>query len=472
VAIENSEAIRDRLLKKLSRERRFLTRYDDYFEGEQGLKYLAPEVREQIGTRLVDLLINLPRYTTDVYENRLDIEGFRFSGDDSGDKDLWSVWQHNDGDMLSQQAHRDSLAISRAYVLVGEGDTDMPLITAQSAFDAIHEDDPRTHNVRYGIHQWTDEDGTRWINLYYPTGRTTWFRKTGRTSGWQVDGTPEVNEFDLPRLVPLINDPRILGRQVASRSDQRLGRSVFHDLIGPTEGLNKILTDMMVSAEFHAMPRRWATGLAEDDFVGENGEALSTFEMIAGRIWGVSNKEAKFGQFPEANLDNFHSTAKLLVQFAFMMLGLPAHYLPFVGGNPASADAIRSSESQLVKRAERKQSALSTRWERVQRLVLLTQGKPDTENVRQIETMWGDPATPTFAQKADGTVKLVQAKDSSGRSIITVDQAREDLGYTQGQRDRMATADTVSQDATLAASVRAAADAERAAAGVNGVDGV
>jgi hypothetical protein len=102
----------------------------------------------------------------------------------------------------------------------------------------------------------------------------------------------------------------------------------------------------------------------------------------------------------------------------------------------------------------------------VQRLVLLTQGKPDDENARQIETMWGDPSTPTLAQKADATVKLVQAKDSSGRSIITVDQAREDLGYTQGQRDRMTEADQVSEDASLAAGVKAAADAERAAAGV------
>jgi hypothetical protein len=242
---------------------------------------------------------------------------------------------------------------------------------------------------------------------------------------------------------------------------------VFHDLLGPTEALNKILTDMMVSAEFHAMPRRWATGLTEEDFVDENGKALSTFEMIAGRIWGSDNEKATFGQFPEASLDNFHATAKLLVQFAFMMLGLPANYLPFVGDNPASADAIRASETQLVKRAERKQSVLSTRWERVQRLVLLTQGKADTDKVRQIETMWGDPSTPTLAQKADATVKLVQAKDSTGRSIITVDQAREDLGYTQGQRDRMASADAVAEDATLAAAVKAAADAERSAAGVS-----
>jgi hypothetical protein len=468
--IETPEAIRDRLLRKLSRERRHLIKYDDYFEGEQGLKYLAPEIREQIGTRLVDVVINLPRYTTDVYENRLDVEGFRLPGAETGDDDLWSIWQHNDGDDLSQQAHRDSLALGRSYVLVGEGDDDVPLITAQSAFDAIHEDDPRTHNVRYGINQWTEEDSSRWVNLFTPTGRTTWVRKT-TSSTWAVDGKDEVNTFNLPRLVPLINEPRQLGRLIPARRDQRLGRSVFHDLIGPTEALNKELTDMMVSSEFHAMPRRWATGLSENDFVGDDGKPLSTFEAIAGRIWGVENKDAKFGQFAEASLDNFQSTAKLLVQFAFMMLGLPANYLPFVGDNPASADAIRASETQLVKRAQRKQSVFSTRWERVQRLVLLTNGNADAESLRQIETMWGDPSTPTLAQKADATVKLVQAKDASGRSIITIDQAREDLGYTQGQRERMATADTIAEDASLAAGVKAAADAERAAAGVTSANG-
>lgn len=472
MVIENPEKIRDRLVRKLNVERRFLIKNDDYFEGEQGLKYLAPEVRAQIGTRLVDLLINLPRYTTDVYENRLDVEGFRLPGADSGDKGLWTVWQHNDGDMLSQQAHRDSLALGRSYVLVGEGDDDMPLITGQSAFDAIHEDDPRTHNVRYGINRWTDEDGARWINLFHPEGRVTWVQKGKRGGAWTLDGKAETNTFGIPRLVPMINDPRVLGRQISGRPDQRLGRSVFHDLLGPTEGLNKTLTDMMVSSEFHAMPRRWATGLKETDFTDENGNPIGTFEMIAGRIWGVENDKAKFGQFPEATLSNFHDTAKLLVQFAFMMLGLPAHYLPFIGDNPASADAIRSSESQLVKRAERKQSVLSTRWERVQRLVLLTQGKPDDEKIRQIETMWGDPSTPTISQKADATVKLVQTKDSSGRSIITVDQAREDLGYTQGQRDRMKEADQVSEDATLAAGVKAAADAERAAAGAPNANAV
>ena len=48
-----------------------------------------------------------------------------------------------------------------------------------------------------------------------------------------------------------------------------------------------------------------------------------------------------------------------------------------------------------------------------------------------LETLWRDASPPTFAQKADAVVKLVQAK------ILPVEQAREDLGDTAVQRERM-----------------------------------
>lgn len=458
------EDVRDRLLKSLRRETPQLTKNDNYFEGEQPLKFVAPALEQQLGTRIADLVINLPRFSVDAYEQRLDIEGFRFSGADSSDQDLWSIWQHNDGDLLSQQAHRESLALARAYAIVGEGDDKIPLITAESPFEAIHEDDARTHEVKYGLKQWQDEDKTRWVDLYYPNGRTTWFKRP-KTTSWAIDSAEE-NAFNLCRMVPLVNDPRVLGRYRPGKFDQRLGRAVFHDIIGPTDALNKVVTDMMISAEFHAMPRRWATGLKEDDFVDEaTGQVMDTFSMIAGRMWGTEAEKAQFGQFAEADLTNFHNTAKLITQFATMLLGLPSDYLPFVGDNPASADAIRAAETQLVKRAERKQSTLATRWERVQRLVLLTQGKPDAPEMRQIETLWRDPSTPTQAQKTDAIVKLVTAKDAAGNSIITVGQAREDLGYTQEQQRRMSGADSASSDAALSAAVQAAAEAERAVTG-------
>lgn len=430
----NFEDIRDRQMAKLALETPHLKRYDAFLEAEQPLEFLSPVLKAELEGRIKEMVFNLPRFATEVYDERLDLNGFRFRGSDNPDDELWSVFQANDGEMLSQQAHYEALGLGRAYAIVGEGE-EVPLITAESPFQAIHEIDPRTKEIASGIKTWRDLDGVDWCSLYHPFGRLTWWQDRGR---WKEDtGLAEANQFNLPRLVPIMNQQRMLARVRPGTRDFRIGRSIFHDVVGLTDAINKMLTDMMVSGEFHAMPRRWAVGLSEDDFVGDDGQPLKTWELIAGRIWASENKDTKMGQFKEADLTVFHNTVKLLLQTAAMLLGLPPHYLTFTGENPTSADAIRSSETQLVKRAERTQKSFSWSWERVNRLVLLTLGYPDTLETRQVETIWRDPSTPTVAQRADATTKLVTTKDGTGRSILPIEMAREDLGYTPSQRDRM-----------------------------------
>lgn len=460
---ELDEALR--LSRAIGRQKPMLEKNDQYFEGEQPLKFLAPVLQQELGYRLSPIVLNLALFAVDVYEHRLDIEGFRLGRGTEADGDLWDVWQENEGPYLSQQAHRESLALSRAYATVGpaESDGDAPVITIESAFDAIHEDDPRTKRVLHGLKKWTDLDKVQWMTFHHQNGWVTW-RKDRRE--WIEDKREDDNGFDLCALVPLMNDPRVLGRARPGKFDQRLGRSVFQPIISPLDALNKMASDMMVSGEFHALPRRWGTGLTEDDFVDDQGKALDTYSMIAGRMWGTtaSRKDAEFGQFPEADLSNFHNTIKLLMQVIAMQLGLPGTYLLFQGDNPPSADAIRASEAQLVKRAERKQQILSTRWEQVQRLVLMNMGREAEARPKQIETIWRDPSTPTVAQKADAIMKLVATKDSTGRSIVPIEQARVDLGYTDIEQERMRDWDeNVVLDPQIAAAGRPVNDAANGA---------
>ena len=467
-----------RLAGKLSRERKLLEENDSYFEGDQPLRFLSPALERELGYRLSPIVLNLAQFAVDVYDQRLDIEGFRvmsrsssligadgrmstgIESNTSADADVRDLWEENEGAFISQQGHRESLALGRAYALVGPGENegDAPIITMESPFDAIHEDDPRTKRVRLGLKRWRDPDKTRWMTLLRGDGSSVTWRLKG--SDWVEEEHTDANSQNLCALVPLVNDPRILGRIRKGRYDQRLGQAVFRPVLSPLNALNKIASDMMVSAEFHALPRRWATGLNEDDFVDDDGNAMDTFSMIAGRMWGTENEKANFGQFPEAELTNFHNTMKLLMQVTAMQLGLPAHYLLFQGDNPPSADAIRSSETQIVKRSERKQKSLSVRWEQVQRLALMELGRDEDARPKMIETIWRDPSTPTIAQKADAIVKLVQAKDSSGRSILPIEQARDDLGYTDIEQDHMRDWDqNAIQDAQIDAAMRSLNDA-------------
>lgn len=427
-----------RLDAQLGFQQQRMWRYDRYYEGEQEIQFLAPAMQAEFGDRFTSLVLNWLRLGADAYEARLDVEGFRYSGNDASDESLWGIWQANDLDEQAQQAHLDSIVLGHSYAMVTGGDAaidGLPRITVESPFQMTHMRDPMTRQVSVALKRWNELDGSRWAILFEPNRTLTLAGWKERHADWQVVNTDVHNLGKVP-VVPLVNRPRML------RPD---GVSEFHDVIPIADAANKMATDMMVSGEYHAMPRRWAAGMKESDFVDQNGSSIPTFSLTAGRLWATENEKATFGQFPEAQLSNFHQTIKLLGELASQMLALPPHYLSFVADNPASADAIRSSEVQMVKRVERKQVYLGGAWEDVMRLALRQQTGSWDPAARSLETQWRSASTPTVAEMADAVMKKVAAK------IIPIEQAREDLGYSPEQRRRMAEMDRMAAAGTLLA---------------------
>lgn len=431
------DSLIDELSNSLSACGPLLLKLDAYYEGEQAIRFLAPALQEEFGERITALILNWPRVVADAFENRLDVEGFRFAGDSSGDEDLWAVWQANDLDEQSQQAHLESIALSRSYVIVGSPDAegDAPIVTVESPLQVFAKRDPRTRRVTAAVKAWEEGEGSKKEQhrvLYLPDSTRHVVR--GK-DGWVLAGEVDKHELGRVPVVPLVNRPRIL------RPD---GLSEFHDVIPVADAANKMATDMMVSGEFHAMPRRWASGLKDEDFQDENGNPLNPWSRDAGTLWATTNTEATFGQFKESDLRVFHETIKFLGQIVGQLAGLPPHYMSTTSENPPSADAIRSSETQLVKRAERKQTYLGGGWEDVMRLILRFQSGAWDESARSLETIWRDPSTPTQSQKADATFKLATPVQN-GRAILPIEMAREDLGYTPEQRKRMAELDDAAE---------------------------
>ncbi|MEU2780538.1 phage portal protein [Streptomyces sp. NPDC007110] len=411
------------------KEKADLKRLDSYYEGTQPLSYMAPELQRELEETVRQVVINWPRLVVDAIEERLDVEGFRFPGHAEADEELWRIWQANDLDEQSQQGHLDALTMKRAYVVVGsnEDDETTPLVTVESALDMYAEHDPRTRKIAAAVKRWCEGEGKDEVEhatLYLPDVTIWWVKEDGV---WVEDPDFPRDEHDMGEVPVevLANRPRLKYRN---------GISELADVIPLSDAACKIATDMMVSAEYHATPRRVAFGFGEEDFVDEQGNKLSAFSRIIGRMWATSKSKtegAEVVQFPEADLKNFHSTISQLAQLVASLTGMPPHFLGQSTANPASADAIRSSEARLVKRAERKQRAWGGTWERVMRLVLRVRDGDWSDDARALETVWRDASTPTVAQAADAAVKKHQAK------IVPLRQTREDLGYSQAQIARM-----------------------------------
>ncbi|MFF7191779.1 phage portal protein [Streptomyces sp. NPDC008222] len=419
------EAWLKRLIQAHDQELPELKLMDAYYEGTQPLSYMAPEIQVELSDRMRQVVINWPQLVVDALDERLDIEGFRYAKSGPTADDLWEIWQANNLDEGSQQAHVDALALKRAYAIVGSNDEDeaTPVITAESALEVYAERDPRTRQEIAAVKRWEEPAAAGAMPvqnamLYLPDMRVQFEKQKG---AWvEVDR----DEHGLGQLlvVTLANRPRL------RHAD---GTSELRSVIPLSDAACKIATDMMVGAEYYIMPRRWATGVSRDDFADENGNPLGAISSLAGRMWLNESTEVKFGQFPEAQLTAFHDTLNQLARLVSSLTGLPPSFLGLATDQPPSADAIRASEARLVKRAERRQRAFGEGWERVMRLALLVRDGSLDPKARSLETAWRDAATPTFAQKADAVTKL----HASG--ILPTEQAWEDLGYSAEQRDRM-----------------------------------
>ena len=447
---------------RLANSRKTLNRNDAYFRGEHPLEFMQPLIKEKLDDRILPMIANFCEFVVETYEARLDVEGFDYPAPEGAPStdELWAAWRASDMDENASLAHTDALALGRSYMVVGDGESadDAPVVTVESALQMIDVRDARTRRVKSAGKFWTEPgdkpgEDTLWMGLWTPE-RDAVFRRGA--SGWVQDWEDRHGRGSVS-VVPLVCKPRVLDKS---------GRSIFQSLLPIADGLNKTLTDMMTSMEFHAIPRRWATGLNENDFKDEHGNDVSVFKLMADQVWAVESKEAKFGQFNEADLKNFHESAKLLIKMIGMLTALPGQATSFDTINPPSADAMRSAENDFVKREERLQVSFGGAHQEVQRHVIeRIMGRRPPE-ARLMETVWRDAATPTIAQKADAVVKKFQAR------IIPLEQARIDLGYSPEQRRTMREYDDHERAGTYRA-ILDAGDAEFAGvADADGPDGV
>jgi hypothetical protein len=259
--------------------------------------------------------------------------------------------------------------------------------------------------------------------LYLP-GSTVEYQRQADGS-WVEQERDDHGLGEVP-VVPIVNRLRLA---------DWCGRSELSPILPLAHAANKIATDMMVAAEFVALPLRGIFGVGPEDFEDAGGNKLTALQAMLGRLLTIPDDDgtARQFEFTSANLSNFHETINRLAQLVASIAGLPPHYLGMATDNPPSADAIRSNEARLVKRAERRQRAFGGSHEKANRIVRRIQEGDWDPALRRLETIWRDASTPTLAQKADAAVKLYNLPVP----IVPLRQTREDLGYSDAQIARM-----------------------------------
>lgn len=385
---------------------------------------------------------------------------------DATDTDAWRIWQDNELDATSQIGHTEALVKSIAYVLVSPFDDDRigtsPRITVETPDEVIVQLEPGTRRRIVGMKQWDDLDAKRtYATLYYPdrvekweairdatslalpapvsttplpaddpfhtggggtekpldagsfTGATSWQHRIVEGESW-----PLPHSLGVVPIVPIINRPRLDGT----------GESELSKVMTLQDAINTLAMNELVTSESAAIPQKWASGI-EIPKDPETGKDLEPFRPDTDRIISTPVPDAKFGVFEAADLGQFGDAIDRRVKRIASITRTPYHYFLDHGGQPPSGESLKSSETGLVRKAQRKTRHFGERWEEVMRLAFLVQGDPRGK-VTDAETVWANPESLTESEHIDALTK------SRASLKIPLEQLWEDANYTPAQRAR------------------------------------
>jgi hypothetical protein len=438
-----------RLYKRLQSQASASAFFDDYYRGVHPLPWLAPQAREEFRRILQMTTSNYMGLVVDSMVERLHVEGFRSESGDADD-DSWRIWQANNLDSDFGQALLEAGIGGCSYLLVApnKDDEKTPHIWVEHASQATVEFRPGTNRrVRAaGLKVW-DDDWTGQIHatLYLPDGiykyraerlksgasprNPQWVER--EVPGEQPNGQRK-NPLGVVPLVELPNNPRLLTG----------GVSELFDVTDVQDRINKTLADRLMTQDYGAFPQKWAKAWPDED---EDGNP-NTIDVGRNRMVTTDVKETEFGQWDSAPLDPYSAAKREDVKDIASRTRTPAQYLLGEMSN-VNGETLKASESGLVSKVRQRMRPFGEGAETAMNIARRIAGLPESP---RLETIWRNPEFRTEGELTDAVVKRLQSGISSLR------QAREDVGYSATQIERLEEDDSkvASNDPIIAASAK------------------
>jgi len=401
----------------------------DYYYGRHRLAFATEKFRSAFGTLLRAFADNLCAVVVDTVADRLQVTGFADEeGDAAVSAEAAALWRVNRMDRRSGEVHSEALRCGDAYVIVWPDATGTARLYPQAATACtVQYNDETPGQIVKGAKLWLTA-AKRWrLNLYYPDRIEKYATLTaGDGAGSGMSLTDSMFwEFETPgEAWPLANPyERVPIFHFANDAPMgAFGRSELADVMPLQDGLNKSVTDMLVAMEFMALPQRWVTGL-EVEIDEQTGKPKAPFTPGADRVWAVGAPDAQFGQFQQADLQQFVTVQEAFRVEIARVSRTPLHHLMPTASAFPSGEAMKTAEQPLLAKVRDRQIAWGNVWEDVLTLALTMSGIPPAGG---LTCNWLDPAP----RNERALVETLVLKQQLG---VSAAQLLREAGYTDEQ---------------------------------------
>ncbi len=400
----------EKAIEDLSVNSRRYAKFERYYGGLHELSFATEKFANAFGSQFREFAMNLCPAVCDAVKDKLKITGFAIdAGPPNAGLRAARIWHDERMGLRSGEVHKEALKNGDAYVIVWPGGNGRARIYPNNAASiCVTYDEEAPGTIVSAAKFWrTSHKHTR-LNLYFPDRIERYVTaKPGEAALPQasefvpfIEGASQSPLFEEARLDGghTIENPfgRVPVFHFANNADIGMpGRSELDAAIPIQDGLNKSVLDMLVAMEFSAFRQRWVAGIEVE--YDPDGKAIPPFKSGADRLWVAQDSNSKFGDFEQAELEQFLKVKDSFRIDIASVTGTPLHYLmPHMRGQP-SGETLRRSETRFIAKVRDRQAAFGQVWADVMEFALSI----DNAGGVRLRTRWEDPSPLTERERLE-----------------------------------------------------------------------
>lgn len=390
-----------------------------YADGDHPLTYTNERLREIFRSLDAKFTENWCSLVLGACLERIEMQGWKVAGDAVAQATLQALWAGNDLDAQADEVHEAALVCGESFVIVWPDADNQPQVYYNDPRMAhVFYDDESPSAKTFGAKWWDDADGKRRLTLYY-ADRLDYYVSRGKK-----ENVGSAAAFMPDPETPTATNPFGEIPVFHFRTSIRITKSDLKDVIPIQNGINKLLADMMVAAEYGAFKQR---------YIISNADGTGKLKNAPNEIWDVPagdgvGQETQVGEFSATDLRNYLDAIDRLAVAVAIITRTPKHYFLAQGGDP-SGEALIAMEAPLNKKAAKRISRFLPTWRQVGAFLLKVSGQELP--ALTIMPVFAEPST--IQPVMQSTIRTAEV----GAGIPLTTALRRE-GWTQKELDAMA----------------------------------
>jgi hypothetical protein len=399
-------------------------RFDDYYRGDHSLEFATDKWRSTFGAKFESFSDNWCQVVVDSIVQRMEITGWDTdTGDNADTKRAEEIWDRNELQIQQDDLHTQALVKGDSYLMCWpspENQDEAEIYYNDASEVAVYYDAKTNRHIERAAKRYIDERNQTHLFIYYEDHVEKYLIPSALTpdevAAMMSPVAPQLpggwlRDTDIPNPYATVPVFHFKNRSLGSTH----GLSEIKIVIPIQNAVNKMLMDMMVASEFGSFKQKWVAG---------GGQPKEGWRTGGDRVWATSDPQAKFGEFGQIDLEPIFKAVEVLIGHIAKVTQTPLFYLRSTGDIP-SGEALKSSESGLVKKCFQRQKAFGLSWSKAMSFAIALETGKEPKN--PVYPVWKSPETRHDLEQG----QVAQLKSILG---IPLEQLwREHFGYTDEQ---------------------------------------